>query len=114
MNSTNNLISSDRVIFHQILSLILLTIIIMVTVFGNILVITAILKTPKLRIRSNYLILSLSVTDLTVGVVVMPVFALIDIIYFSDWTFGAVFCDIHVIFFTMLSSTSAFHLVFIA
>ena len=112
MNSTT--IERNRVIFPQILSLILLFIIIIITVFGNILVITAILKTPKLRNLSNYLILSLSLTDLMVGVLVMPNSAIIDIIYLSEWTFGAIFCDIHFSVLSICTTASSFHLVFIA
>ena len=113
MNSID-LIETNRIIFLQIVSLIFLFIISFITIFGNYLVIIAILKTPKLKNLSNYLILSLSVTDLTVGLLVMPNSAVIDIIYLSEWTFGAVYCDIHFIILSICTSASSFHLVFIA
>ena len=114
MCNSTDIIPKERVIFHQILSLFVLFVATITTILGNILVITAILKTPKLRIRSNYLILSLSVTDLMVGLILMPISAIIDIIYYSEWVFGAVFCDMYIVFYKLLTSASAFHLVFIA
>ena len=119
MNSTNvsidsDLIEKNTIVFHQILSLILLFIIIITTIFGNVLVITAILKTPRLRNLSNYLILSLSVTDLIVGLIIMPQSAIIQIIFFNRWTLGPAFCDIIVVIQSVCTTASTLHLVFIA
>jgi len=86
----------------------------MVTISGNILVITAIIKTPKLRTKSNYLIMSLSCIDLSVGLIVMPLKTVIDVIYFSEWPFGALFCDIWHILGTVFLSSSDLHLLMIA
>ncbi|CAG2163396.1 unnamed protein product [Oppiella nova] len=112
MNSTH--ISSEELYFIQFLSSIILFIIIFITIIGNILVITAVITTPKLQIRPNFLILSLSITDLSVGVFVMPFTAYYDVLKLSDWTFGPVMCDVYYMFIINLTSTSYLHLIVIA
>ena len=110
----HNLIPSEKLYLLQIFASIFIFIIIFITAFGNILVITAILKTPKLRIRSNYLILSLSFTDLTVAVLSMPITAYHDIINLSDWKWGPVMCDLFYMLTAVCTSASVLHLLFIA
>ncbi|XP_054152449.1 5-hydroxytryptamine receptor 2B-like [Oppia nitens] len=112
MNET--LISSDKIYLLQTFSSILVFIITFITAFGNILVIVAILKTPKLRIRSNYLILSLSLTDLTVALVAMPWTSYLDIIHFSDWQWGPVYCDVYYFITAVCTSASVLHLMFVS
>ncbi|CAG2163391.1 unnamed protein product [Oppiella nova] len=112
MNSTH--VSSDELYFIQFLSSILLFIIIFTTLIGNGLVITAVITTPKLQIRPNYLILSLSITDLCVGVFVMPLYAYFGVVHISDWKYGSVMCDIYYTITVSLMDTSVLHLTFIA
>ncbi len=47
----------------------MVTVIAFVSIVGNILVITVMLRTPKLRIPSNYFIINLGFSDLMQGIV---------------------------------------------
>jgi len=58
--------------------------------------------------------MSLSCIDLAVGLVVMPFMTVVDVIYFSDWTYGAVVCDIWYLFTAVCTSSSVLHLLMIA
>lgn len=74
---------------------ILLSIVFMVVIFGtvvgNILVCIAVCLVRKLRRPSNYLIVSLAVSDLCVALMVMPVAMVYEIM--GTWPFGPVVCD---------------------
>ncbi|CAG2169548.1 unnamed protein product [Oppiella nova] len=84
------------------------------TIIGNVLIITSIITTPKLCIRPNYLILSLSITDLLIGVFSMPVTAYYGIVYVSDWIMGSIICDIHYFMAGVCTTSSFLHLMCIA
>lgn len=74
-----------------ILLVIVFLIIIGGTIIGNILICIAVRLVRKLRRPSNYLIVSLAVSDLCVAFLVMPVAAVYDIM--GTWPFGPVICD---------------------
>nr|AKQ63050.1 orphan G-protein coupled receptor 46 [Platynereis dumerilii] len=69
---------------------ILLGNIIFLTVFGNCLVISAVVCFRRLRSVTNYFVVSLAVADMTVAVFVMPYSLLFEI--YGEWRFGWVFC----------------------
>ncbi|XP_075986567.1 5-hydroxytryptamine receptor 1-like [Anticarsia gemmatalis] len=71
--------------------IILFMIVIVGTIIGNILVCVAVRLVRKLRRPSNYLIVSLAVSDLCVALIVMPVATVYDIM--GTWPFGPVICD---------------------
>lgn len=71
--------------------IILFLIMIIGTVIGNVLVCVAVRLVRKLRRPSNYLIVSLAVSDLCVAMIVMPVATAYDIM--GTWPFGPVICD---------------------
>lgn len=66
-------------------------IVIVGTIIGNVLVCVAVRLVRKLRRPSNYLIVSLAVSDLCVACIVMPVATVYDIM--GSWPFGPVICD---------------------
>ncbi|CAK9254261.1 unnamed protein product [Sphagnum jensenii] len=114
INSTDISIEAENIRFLQFVSSLIFLTIILTTIFGNLLVITAIIKTTKLQIMSNYLILSLAIADLIVGIVVMSPKAIIEVVYFGKWPFGAIFCDIWYTTFILCTSASILHLLVIA
>nr|XP_023024774.1 dopamine receptor 2-like [Leptinotarsa decemlineata] len=65
----------------------------MCTVFGNMLVILAVIRERYLHTPTNYFITSLAVADCLVGLVVMPFSALYEVLGHT-WFFGADLCDV--------------------
>ena len=84
----------DMIEKANILALIL-GLIILVTLAGNVLVCLSVIKVRKLRHPSNYLLISLAISDLCVALVVMP-FGLYQSIY-DKWQLGRVLCNVYVV-----------------
>ncbi|NP_001186843.1 trace amine associated receptor 19p [Danio rerio] len=82
------------------------------TVFLNLLVIISISHFKKLHTPTNMIILSLAVTDLLIGLIVMPIQAirLIE----TCWYFGDTLCGINLIIIGVIFSASFSNLVLIA
>lgn len=74
-NSTVQVTEEHTVIY----ALCVLVLISAVTLIGNCLVIAAVKKTPSLRSVTNYLIVSLAVADIMVGVLVMPLGVYVEV-----------------------------------
>ncbi|XP_053313993.1 D(1B) dopamine receptor [Spea bombifrons] len=92
----------------QIVTGSLLSLLILWTLFGNILVCTAVMRFRHLRSRvTNIFIVSLAVSDLLVALIVMPWKAVAEVA--GHWPFGA-FCDIWVAFDIMCSTASILNL----
>ncbi|EFO21514.2 hypothetical protein LOAG_06972 [Loa loa] len=91
----------------------LLVVLIMACIIGNLFVIVAILIERDLKTRPQYyLIFSLAVADLLVGVIVTPLGAWSTIM--SAWTFGVVLCDFWISIDVLVCTSSILHLVAIA
>jgi len=74
-----------------------LVLLIVVTVGGNLLVCITIGTDRKLRTATNYFLLSLAVTDLLLGCIVLPVSAWVTLNGGRAWTLGgAVFCNVYI------------------
>ncbi|KAM4693055.1 trace amine-associated receptor 4-like [Discoglossus pictus] len=86
--------------------------ILLVTIWGNIMVIISVSHFKQLHTPTNFLILSLSITDFLLGLLIMP-FSMIRSLT-SCWYFGDVFCKLHSCCDMMLCTTSIFHLFFIS
>uniref|UniRef100_UPI0037E72E4A trace amine-associated receptor 1-like n=1 Tax=Semicossyphus pulcher TaxID=241346 RepID=UPI0037E72E4A len=87
-------------------------IIVILTVCGNLLVTVSVAYFKQLHTPTNYLIFSLAVSDLLLGMLVMlpSMFQTIE----SCWYFGDVFCNIHLSSDVMLCTASILNLSFIS
>ncbi|CRK99667.1 CLUMA_CG012980, isoform B [Clunio marinus] len=82
------------------------------TLFGNVLVILAVLRERTLQTVTNYFIVSLAIADLLVAVVVMPfgVYILVN----GAWSLPNVVCDFYIAMDVICSTSSIFNLVAIS
>ncbi|KAK3598200.1 hypothetical protein CHS0354_031937 [Potamilus streckersoni] len=83
---------------------VLLFFFVILTIIGNVLVLLAVFFHAKLRTVSNMFIVSLSIADLLVGIVVMVPATLNEI--FREWILLKAFCSVWVAFDVMLCSAS--------
>lgn len=90
----------------------LLGLIMFATIVGNSCVIAAVIKEKRLQTLANRLVASLAVTDLLVGLLVMPMSA-VNLIA-EQWPFGMIICDLFITFDVLCCSASILHLVAIA
>ncbi|XP_034005932.1 trace amine-associated receptor 13c-like [Trematomus bernacchii] len=84
----------------------------LVTILGNFIVMVSIAHFKQLHNPTNVLVLSLALSDLLVGLAVMP-FSTIRTIH-GCWFYGDDFCMLHSSFDMFLTSVSIFHLICIA
>jgi hypothetical protein len=75
---------------YTVLASVLIGILVLLTVFGNVLVFATFAVTRKLQTFSNYLVLNLAVADFLVGVVSTPFYSL-DVLL-GGWHLGRVTC----------------------
>ncbi len=76
------------------------------TIFGNILVILAFIIDKQIRQGgiSNYLIINLAISDLLLGIAVLPFSA--SYATFRIWHFGKVFCELWLVIDVLCSTAS--------
>jgi 5-hydroxytryptamine receptor 7 len=74
---------------------VILTLLVLLTIVGNILVCLAVVLVRKLRKPQNYLLVSLAVSDLFVSLFVMP-FAIVFEVNEASWPLSDGLCDLWV------------------
>ena len=105
--------SGDRSrLAHLLVTSAVLGTIILATIVGNVFVIAAIVLERNLRNVANYLIASLSVADLLVAALVMPLAAVNEVS--SRWFLGRDACDAFISFDVLCCTSSILHLVAIS
>ncbi|XP_047441330.1 histamine receptor H2a [Mugil cephalus] len=83
---------------------IILSLLILLTVGGNVLVCLAVCASRRLRCLTNCFIVSLAVTDLLLGLLVLPFSALAQLN--DEWPLGPVFCNFYISMDVMLCTAS--------
>lgn len=83
------------------------------TVFGNTLVIVAVIRERYLQTATNFFITSLALADCLVGLVVMPFSAIYEI-FEKNWLFSLIWCDIWRSFDVLFSTASILNLCIIS
>ncbi|XP_073192769.1 trace amine-associated receptor 5 [Lepidochelys kempii] len=84
----------------------------LLTVLGNLMVMIVVSQFKTLHTPTNFLLLSLALADLLLGLMVLP-FSTIRSVE-SCWYFGDDFCRLHTFLDTVFCLTSIFHLCFIS
>ena len=98
---------------HLLVTSLLLGLVTMATIVGNVFVMVAISVERHLRANvANYLIASLTVADLLVAALVMPLAAVNDVTH--GWPLGRQLCDAWVSFDVLCCTSSILHLVAIS
>ncbi|XP_019893053.1 tyramine/octopamine receptor [Musca domestica] len=98
--------------WEAILTAIVLSIIIVLTIIGNILVILSVFTYKPLRIVQNFFIVSLAVADLTVALLVLPFNVAYSIL--GRWEFGIYLCKMWLTCDVMCCTSSILNLCAIA
>ncbi|XP_036740707.1 histamine H2 receptor [Manis pentadactyla] len=91
---------------------VILTVLILITVAGNVVVCLAVGLNRRLRNLTNCFIVSLAVTDLLLGLLVLPFSAFYQLS--CKWDFGKVFCNIYTSLDVMLCTASILNLFMIS
>ncbi|XP_072548707.1 LOW QUALITY PROTEIN: dopamine receptor D2 like [Salminus brasiliensis] len=87
---------------------VLLVLLIFCVVFGNVLVCVAVSRERSLQTTTNYLIVSLAVSDLLLATLVMPWGVYLEVV--GEWRFSRIHCDILLTLDVMMCTASILNL----
>lgn len=102
--TTHNSTQASESVVSKVMLGLGLSLLILLTVGGNVLVCLAVCASRRLRCLTNCFIVSLAVTDLLLGVLVLPFSALLQLT--DDWPLGPVFCNFYISMDVMLCTAS--------
>ena len=91
-----------------ILKGIIMSIILICAILGNLLVVVSLFRNRKLRIITNYFVVSLAVADILVALMAMPFNASVELT--EQWLFSSRMCDLWNSFDVYASTVSILHL----
>lgn len=113
--TTNDIIYSNQfeddpfIVFLVILKCIIMVFIILAAIFGNLLVIVSVMRHRKLRVITNYFVVSLAFADMLVAIWAMCFNFSVEITN-GEWLFGYFMCDVWNSLDVYFSSASILHL----
>ena len=99
------LVGGGGTMMSTVLRWLVLVSVIVLTVGGNVLVCLAVLLSRRLRRTSNCFVVSLAVTDLLLGLLVLPLSALLEI-QGGRWPLGGILCNLYISLDVMLCTAS--------
>ncbi|XP_021094983.1 histamine H2 receptor isoform X1 [Heterocephalus glaber] len=111
LNDTASSFCLDSTVYKITISVILV-VLILITVAGNVVVCLAVGLNRRLRSLTNCFIVSLAVTDLLLGLLVLPFSAIYQLS--CKWSFSKVFCNIYTSLDVMLCTASILNLFMIS
>ncbi|XP_066535307.1 dopamine receptor D2 like [Hoplias malabaricus] len=87
---------------------VLLVLLIFCVIFGNVLVCVAVSREKSLQTTTNYLIVSLAVSDMLLATLVMPWGVYLEVV--GEWRFSRIHCDILLTLDVMMCTASILNL----
>lgn len=111
LNDTASSFCLDSTVYKITISVVLV-VLILITVAGNVVVCLAVGLNRRLRCLTNCFIVSLAVTDLLLGLLVLPFSAIYQLS--CKWSFSKVFCNIYTSLDVMLCTASILNLFMIS
>ncbi|CAB3223018.1 unnamed protein product [Arctia plantaginis] len=113
--TTNDLVYSNQfedepfIVFLVILKCLIMLFIILAAIFGNLLVIVSVMRHRKLRVITNYFVVSLALADMLVAIWAMCFNFSVELTN-GEWLFGYFMCDVWNSLDVYFSSASILHL----
>lgn len=98
----------EEVSVSTVVSALCMALIIVCAVLGNLLVVVSVVRVRRLRVITNYFVVSLAIADILVAIMVMPFNASKQIA--GRWLFNAIVCDVWNSFDVYASTASILHL----
>lgn len=99
---------SWTIILANVIKILIMSFIIVAAIFGNLLVIVSVMRHRKLRIITNYFVVSLAFADMLVAMVAMTFNFSVQVT--GKWIFGYFMCDVWNSFDVYFSTASILHL----